>query len=156
MKTLREFWRWFDGEDPDSRTAWFKADGNLSPVARSALSWAANIIAEHRNQDHWDEEEQVTQGLDTFPEALRDLSLSLCEALEKMRGRVPEASHAEASGAKAFAHDDGHVHMGTVECYACGLKRESVRHGWPRPVAVGRYPMVYSGCWEHSLQWSEP
>lgn len=93
MKSLQAFWHWFDGESPTTPDAMRLSEENLSEVANDAIIEAA-VLVHDRSVD----EEGLANNaaylawcLDAHPEALRDLSLSLCAALEKMREQVPEA-----------------------------------------------------------------
>lgn len=88
-KELQAFWHWFDGEDPPSDEASDKAEENMCGLANQALSDASWYIAKRAGL--MTNEESLVDALDTHPEALRDLSLALCAALERMREVVPEA-----------------------------------------------------------------
>lgn len=89
MKTLQEFWRWFDNEKPDESTALDLSNERLSAVAQDALYDAADYIRERRC---WECECDATnlQALKEYPAEMRDLSLVICAALLKMHESVPE------------------------------------------------------------------
>jgi hypothetical protein len=89
MKTLQAFWHWFDNESPVTLEAYKKAAKVLSVDEHAALSEAATAI--RMRGCSAGSVVPLTWCLDTHPEALRDLSLALCAALERMHEQVPEA-----------------------------------------------------------------
>ena len=88
MKTLRRFWEWVDGEQPNMDAIGEMAPKNLSGVATRALFLATREIAGRRAHGQHPLEWSKTAFADR--EALRDLSLALCEALARMHEQVPE------------------------------------------------------------------
>lgn len=96
-KELERFWHWFDNEKPAVDVAMRRGDGNLGEVAQEAMAHAAALVSERARPPtaHEDEDEQIEFGLEQHPAALRELSLSLCAALERMREMVPEAPKAD-------------------------------------------------------------
>jgi hypothetical protein len=86
MKTLERFWQWHDAEKPDQKTWDRMRISNLSENAYDAIDMAWQQIAQHIG---------CGIGGGAYPAmtahfaALRDLSLSLCAALERMREQVP-------------------------------------------------------------------
>ncbi len=87
MRTLQAFWAWVDNEaHVDWAQALDKMRGPLSWTAQEALELAAKSIA--RRIVCTDEEPLANLDVVDHREALRDLSLAFCEALEKMHERV--------------------------------------------------------------------
>jgi hypothetical protein len=77
MKTLRRFWEWAIAEKPDEELRARRMNENLSDTASEAICLALDAF-DCRESGGW-----------SNPEALRDLSLALCEALERMHEQVP-------------------------------------------------------------------
>lgn len=86
MKTLERFWQWFDAEKPDSVVAADKAYSNISELAWESLNDAAGKITARGGESAM----ALLWAFDGHAGALRDLSLALCAALERMRAAVPE------------------------------------------------------------------
>jgi hypothetical protein len=84
MKSLRAFWHWVDNEKPaELESEHFR---HLSDLADLALDTAGGMVGERIGQPH----AYVGRLRDHWP-AVRDLSLAICEALEKMHEAVPKA-----------------------------------------------------------------
>lgn len=87
MKTLQQFWYYFEGEKPLAIHAREMADKNLSMPARYAFQMAASLIQERAEPGtYWTPDEWA---LANHPAALRDLSMNLMPALEEMHKHVP-------------------------------------------------------------------
>lgn len=89
MKTLKAFWHWVDNEGPEWEVALEKSE-HLSDAARFALRLAAQGIGYRRLVV--DPEPLHNLDIVQHREALRDLSLSFCEALERMHEQVAKPS----------------------------------------------------------------
>ena len=124
MKTLQAFWRWVDNEKPGTFTIIQKACRGkaLTPLARTALDCAADIVWEMHQSGPVGY--SIRSALDGHRDDLRDISLALCPALEKVverRGAVVEQAPEP------------------VKCAGCGLDaadEPSVLH--PRPDGIRR------------------
>ena len=69
MKSLEQFWRWFDNEKPSPFTALVKARENLSPLAGEALAHARQMI--HDRGVGWGALGGTVWALETYPQAMR-------------------------------------------------------------------------------------
>lgn len=85
MKTLRAFWHWVDNEKPAE--IMFKHLEPLSPVADRALNVALELVDERRWGGDADGHESLDTLRDQWP-AIRDLSLAICQAIERMHEQV--------------------------------------------------------------------
>lgn len=118
MKTLEAFWRWVDNEKPGTFTIIQKACGKkaLTPLARTALDCAADVV--------WEMYESgpvgysIRTALDFHRDDLRDVSLALLPALEKLLER--RAMSREVPPQPVITT----VGKGTVslQCVGCGLQ----------------------------------
>lgn len=100
MKTLERFWQWHDNEKPDWARVSAMQSANLSGLARYALSLAATIIdCRHDERQSLGMRFCDREILEEFPEALRDLSLRLCPALEATYAAVAPRERPEFSPA---------------------------------------------------------
>ena len=88
MKTLRRFWEWHDAEKPDKAKRLDAEWRNVSALGRDSLRMAETHILER--MDAFPLAPSSNEPWDSHPEALRDLSLALCEALARMHEQVPE------------------------------------------------------------------
>lgn len=79
MRSLEQFWHWYTNEKPNSRGRRDK----LSTVAWVALQKAEEIVADRA-------EIPESNAIASHTEAVRDLSLVLCKALESTWETVPE------------------------------------------------------------------
>ena len=80
METLQRYWHWHRNERPSAEATQTMRAKHLSPLAEHALSLAvAEIVRRHSPAD-----------VEAQNDALRDLSVEFCRALEKMREIVPE------------------------------------------------------------------
>ena len=95
MSELKRFWHWAINEKPSGADAVSKARFNLGPDPLHALYEAARVITIRGYGERWppDYDADLARLIEAHPEALRDLSLALHDALEKMREQVP-AGHA--------------------------------------------------------------
>jgi hypothetical protein len=84
MKSLRAFWHWVDNEKPSGNLG--EHIDALPHTQGRAVDLAIELVADRLGRDE-------TTALDELREhwpAVRDLSLSICEALERMHEAVPE------------------------------------------------------------------
>lgn len=88
MKTLKRFWEWHDAEKPGPDVRWTMEGRNVSPAGRESLRRAETEILERLDAFPW--VPSSNEPYASHPEALRDLSLALCAALERMHEQVPE------------------------------------------------------------------
>lgn len=106
MKSLQAFWRWFDNEKPAPRAA-LGMRKNLSALGEEALRRASGLIHERvRRHISSGPDPMLMNGLAFHPDALRELSLSLCAALEKMHEQVPAPVPVKEWSAPIRAHQD--------------------------------------------------
>lgn len=149
MKTLQAFWRWVDNEKPDTATIIQKACGSkaLSPLARTALDQAADVVwAMHNVILAVPSTHTIRTTLDSHRDDLRDVSLALLPALEKVnerRGATVRKTVEQLfrkSGEPWSAHTHAvRVPAGARQCVGCGLSSSdepSVLH--PRPDGQAR------------------
>lgn len=85
MKTLKAFWHWVDNEKPSEIT--WKHLEPLSVVADRALHMALELVDERRWGGDADGHESLDTLRDQWP-AIRDLSLAICQAIERMHEQV--------------------------------------------------------------------
>ena len=94
MKELKAFWHWVHHETPDGRVASSKAFDRLSSAEFCSLLTATRLIEERRQgRPVPTGSHLVEEHIDRYPAALRDLSLALWEALEKMHEQVQVMSY---------------------------------------------------------------
>lgn len=93
MKTLKRFWEWHDAEKPPL-DVFRENHSNLSEVALEALCRAEVYVHRIAYSPH----EAVDLSYLDYPEALRDLSLALCAALERVRDQISVVPYAGNAG----------------------------------------------------------
>lgn len=113
MKSLQAFWHWVDNERPRELTA--DSFRHLSDVADQALDDASSTVAERIGSPY----RGVAALRDYWP-AIRDLSLSICQAIERMHAVVPEGECEDQPGLRNVAIDE--CGSGMPMSYADGLK----------------------------------
>jgi hypothetical protein len=99
MKTLEQFWHWYDNEHPDLGDAIHKARQRLSPRAWHALSLSyaelmGHLMGTARTGSSRDSRALVSGHADE----LRHLSLAIMAALSEMAESVPPGPHTVSPG----------------------------------------------------------
>lgn len=84
MRSLEQFWHWVENERPEYPWA---MSHNLSDVAGEALDTALMLVARRAGEQR----SSMSVLICNRTEAVRDLSLALCAALEAMREVVRES-----------------------------------------------------------------
>jgi hypothetical protein len=120
MRTLRDFWRWYDGERPERLQIGQLEE--LSVQARAALRWAVQRVGLRDGGA-----DAVDSVIHQHPSAVRDLSLAVCAALEEMHERVPESARG----------------LERKRCVPGAVRRQLVDVILPRALALGA--TVYLG-----------
>jgi len=93
MKTLERFWHWAANEKPGPGLFDVKAGELLSETAECALRDAAAFVTERGlGKDFETNLEDYVYCLQHHAVAFREMSLSLCRALEAMHAAVPEGA----------------------------------------------------------------
>lgn len=91
MKELERFWQWYDAEKPDALRARHKLEERVlehDSLGCRAIELAVELIDRRAHGHAPNPRPGVT--LCEFPQALRDLSLALLPAIERMYEQVPE------------------------------------------------------------------